>query len=401
MRYLEIRNLGPVTKTQLMEITLVTVFCGRQGSGKSTIVKVLSSCIWLEKSIIKQEVSEKYYTQDERFRNKLCAYHQIEDFFCLDTYIKYVGEVYTFEYKEERLYVSKNHNNAEYLLPKVMYIPAERNFMVAIEQADKVRNLPSSLVTLQEEYLKALSNMKDPFLLLDGVTIEYNKQNKIAYIVKNESKVRVHKGASGLQSLLPLLLVSHNLSTSILDAPPTTLSADELATLRKNIERIQDDSSLSDHLKKIMIEDLSKVITPRCLWCIVEEPEQNLYPLSQRETLVALLKGRQCNRGSGLVMTTHSPYIINYLSICVKAYQVTHDATADVIAKVEKIIPQVSFLAPQDLSIYEIDEEGFVKKLETYDGIPKDSNFLNTALAETNDLYSDLMDIEDEASRRS
>ena len=117
--------------------------------------------------------------------------------------------------------------------------------------------------------------------------------------------------------------------------------------------------------------------------------------------LLALLKDRQRNRGSGLVMTTHSPYIINYLSVCVKAYQVAHDATDDVIAKVEKIIPQDSLLAPQDLSIYEIDEEGSVQKLETYDGIPKDSNFLNRALAETNDLYSDLMDIEDDASRRS
>lgn len=399
MRYLEIRSLGPVAKTELMEITSVTLFCGRQGSGKSTIVKVLSSCIWLEKSIVKQEVSEKHYTLYNRFRNSLCAYHQIEDFFCPDTYIKYVGEAYTFEYKEERLYISKRRSDAEYLLPKVMYIPAERNFMVAIEQAEKVRNLPPSLVTLQEEYLKALGSMKEPFPLLDGFAIEYNKQNKIAYIVKDKSKVRAHKGASGLQSLLPLLLVSSYLSSSISNGPTTTLSADERATLRKKIERIQEDSSLSDHLKKIIIEDLSKVITPRCIWCIVEEPEQNLYPLSQKEVLLALLRNRQNSRGSGLVMTTHSPYIINYLSICVKAHQVAHGASPDIIAKVEKIIPQASLLAPQDLSIYEIDEDGSVKKLETYDGIPTDSNFLNNALAETNDLYSDLMDIEDDANK--
>lgn len=399
MRYLEIRSLGPVAKTELMEITSVTLFCGRQGSGKSTIVKVLSSCIWLEKSIVKQEVSEKHYTLYNRFRNNLCAYHQIEDFFRPDTYIKYVGDAYTFEYKEERLYISKRRSDAEYLLPKVMYIPAERNFMVAIEQAEKVRNLPPSLVTLQEEYLKALGSMKEPFPLLDGFAIEYNKQNKIAYIVKDKSKVRAHKGASGLQSLLPLLLVSSYLSSSISNGPTTTLSADERATLRKKIERIQEDSSLSDHLKKIIIEDLSKVITPRCIWCIVEEPEQNLYPLSQKEVLLALLRNRQNSRGSGLVMTTHSPYIINYLSICVKAHQVAHGASPDIIAKVEKIIPQASLLAPQDLSIYEIDEDGSVKKLETYDGIPTDSNFLNNALAETNDLYSDLMDIEDDANK--
>lgn len=399
MKYLTVKNLGPVTDTGVMEITPVMVICGRQGSGKSTIAKILSSCIWLEKAIVKQEVSDKYYTLYKRFRNNLCAYHQIEDFFCSETYIKYVGERYTFEYMEERLTISETGRNTEYLLPKIMYIPAERSFMVAIEQAEKVKRLPPSLVTLQEEYLKALGSMRSPFPLLDDFSVEYSKQNKITYIVKGGNKIRAHKGASGLQSLLPLLLVSSHLSSTISHSTDTPLSAEELTNLRKSIERIQGDKALSDHLKKIMIEDLSKVIAPRCLWSIVEEPEQNLYPLSQKATLIALLRDRQSNRGSGLVMTTHSPYIINYLSICVKAYQVAHKVDGDAVAKVAEIIPTAGQLAPEDLSIYEIHKGGTVERLETYEGIPTDSNFLNCALAETDELYSDLMDIEDGAER--
>ena len=99
-------------------------------------------------------------------------------------------------------------------------------------------------------------------------------------------------------------------------------------------------------------------------------------------------------------MTTHSPYVINYLSICVKAYQVAESLSAyDDVSKVDDIIPVESRLASQDLSIYEITKDGDVRNLETYDGIPTDSNFLNLALSETNDLYDDLMDIEDETGR--
>lgn len=399
MIHLTIKNLGPVKNTGMMAISPVTVFCGPQGSGKSTIAKVLSSCIWLEKSIVKQEVSEKFYTQYSRFR-KLCAYHQIEDFFRTDTYINYDGDAYTFEYVGGRLHVSRKGDHTEYLLPKVMYFPAERNFMVSIEQADRVRNLPPALVTLQEEYIKALGGLKNPFPLLDGFAIEYSKQNKITYIVKGTSRVRVHKAASGFQSLLPLLLVSNSLSAGISKNKTETLSAEERTSLRKRIDRIQNDNTISEHLKTIMIEDLSKIIAPRCLWSVVEEPEQNLYPYSQKEILLSLLKDRKRNTGSGLVMTTHSPYVINYLSICVKAYQVAESLSAyDDVSKVDDIIPAESRLASQDLSIYEITKDGDVRNLETYDGIPTDSNFLNLALSETNDLYDDLMDIEDETGR--
>ena len=395
MKYLEIRRLGPIMATGVMEISPVTLFCGRQGRGKSTIVKILSTCIWLEKAISRQEVDEKYYTLYNRFRKTLCGYHQIEDFFRADTYIKYVGEAYTFEYKSERLFIKKNRGDGGYLLPKVMYIPAERNFMVAIEQADKVRGLPTSLVTLQVEYQKALAKLKGSFDLVDGFAVEYSRQNKITYITKGGSKVRAYKGASGLQSLLPLLLVSRSLSNEIAERVDVPLSAEELLKLRKKIADIQEDAFLSDQLKKLMIETVTKVIAPKSLWCIVEEPEQNLYPLTQKELLFNLLESRKRNNGSGLVMTTHSPYIINYLSICVKACQVANKVSGEAIKLVEAIVPHHSQLAPNELSIYEIEENGVVRKLESYEGIPEDSNFLNNALQETNQLFSDLMDIED------
>ena len=50
---------------------------------------------------------------------------------------------------------------------------------------------------------------------------------------------------------------------------------------------------------------------------------------------------------------------------------------------------------PDQLVVYELDEKnGTIVRLEDYKGIPSDENFLNDSLAETNQLFSELQEIE-------
>ncbi|MBO4372301.1 MAG: AAA family ATPase, partial [Bacteroidales bacterium] len=51
---------------------------------------------------------------------------------------------------------------------------------------------------------------------------------------------------------------------------------------------------------------------------IIEEPEQNLFPSSQRKMLNALLEFNNSVEENQLIITTHSPYIINYLMLAIK-----------------------------------------------------------------------------------
>ncbi|MCP6711396.1 ATP-binding protein, partial [Klebsiella pneumoniae] len=51
---------------------------------------------------------------------------------------------------------------------------------------------------------------------------------------------------------------------------------------------------------------------------IVEEPEQNLFPSSQWEMLKSLLEFNRQGKSNRLVLTTHSPYIVSYLSLAVQ-----------------------------------------------------------------------------------
>ena len=58
------------------------------------------------------------------------------------------------------------------------------------------------------------------------------------------------------------------------------------------------------------IADMAKII--------IEEPEQNLYPFAQVELLQNAV--RLCNEGDrnhSFTITTHSPYILNYLNVLI------------------------------------------------------------------------------------
>jgi len=62
MNKISIKNFGPIKEGYLeddgwMDIKKVTVFIGNQGSGKSTVAKVISILIWLEKSINRGDIN--------------------------------------------------------------------------------------------------------------------------------------------------------------------------------------------------------------------------------------------------------------------------------------------------------------------------------------------------------
>ena len=63
-----------------------------------------------------------------------------------------------------------------------------------------------------------------------------------------------------------------------------------------------------------------RLIIPNRATFIIEEPEQNLYPNTQVALLEAIL--RLCNSGRthGCTITTHSPFLINYLNVLIARY---------------------------------------------------------------------------------
>ena len=61
----------------------------------------------------------------------------------------------------------------------------------------------------------------------------------------------------------------------------------------------------------------------------------------------------------------------------------------------KEVVPLESTVLPEDVSVYQISSNGEISLLDKYDGLPVDSNILNGALGETNDLFDRLLEIED------
>lgn len=394
MRTIHIKNIGAIADSGIITIYPITIFCGKQGSGKSTIAKLISTCMWLEKSLMKGEISTKYAIRYNHFKNQFCSYHGIEGFFHDNSFLEYKSDRYIFHYEDQHLTIEEKKEGS-FLMPKIMYVPAERNIMVVIEHAERIKRLPSSIQTLQTEYLNALQNIKGQTSLpIDGISVQYDRLNKVTWFNGKGFHVRAQNAASGFQSVAPLALVSDYLSDMVANGQNDPISAEELEKLRAEVAKIQDNKKLSVEVKSVMIENINKRYVLDCFQNIVEEPEQNLYPSSQKNVLNLLLADFNKRKGNGLIITTHSPYILDYLSLNIKAY-VASKGSNDETNKINNIVPKESWVKPDQVGIFEIQDEGSVVKLENYDGIPSDNNYLNNAFSDINDLYCELMEIED------
>lgn len=96
-----------------------------------------------------------------------------------------------------------------------MYAPAERTFLSVVDRPDKLKNLPRTLYTFNDEFDHAKDLYADGLQLpINNVTFEYDKLNKITHIVgENRSfKLRLSEASSGFQSTVPLYLVTKYLS---------------------------------------------------------------------------------------------------------------------------------------------------------------------------------------------
>ena len=126
---------------------------------------------------------------------------------------------------------------------------------------------------------------------------------------------------------------------------------------------------------------------------IVEEPEQNLYPESQGKVLYELLECLNTNEHNQLIITTHSPYMLSYLTQIAKADELLKKGVP--AERIEKIVPVKSAVASEKISIYETKEDGSIKLLKPYENLPSDENLLNAALADGNERFSKLLDLEE------
>ena len=346
---IEIRNFGPISNANVT-ISRLTIFIGDQGTGKSTISKLLTICqdtrwwwcilkndqehIWLpfkEFSIDEYFREDSYFCffvrsgdekewdycvkfengifscrangiEDERFKNALAVFVSNTAIELLEQYGLSIDKLDSIDSNTKSLLRS--------YLRMCLYIPTERNLVGTIQGSLAsmiTRHIPISFVILEfigvfEKASKEFTEYDASFLNARYVEDQGRRQIRLTGCDKT---ISLSECSSGLRSTLPMLMV------------------------------------IDYSLKK----DYSS-------WFVVEEPEQNLFPKNQRELLHYFASKINGAPRCGFVLTTHSPYLLSCLNVQMLAYGLHNSENLD--SAVKEIIPKEFAINPQDVAVYSL-----------------------------------------------
>jgi len=416
MARLLLKNFGPIKSgfssesgDDFMNISKVTIFVGNQGSGKSTVAKVFSTLTWLEKALNRgdEDISKFHFARLE----VLFDYQRIKNYFKPDTIIEYIGDRYTITCKgnaDDPTLNIKLNDSKPYSVPQIMYVPAERNFLTVIERANDVKHLPSPLFDFAQEFSNAQRSFakKNVPLPINNVSYRYEDSIDASFLVGEDYEVNLLEASSGFQSVTPLFIVSKFLTEElnrVTTDPRQKLNVNQAVRFSDEFSKVAFDQDLNIQERDKIMKDIIAKYLNVCFVNIVEEPEQNLFPSSQWEILKQLLEFNNSREMNQLVITTHSPYIINYLSLVIQgnhlANAISKKKANTLFDKLYNIVPMGALVRPEDLAIYQFnDTNGTIELLPDFEGIPSDSNYLNKKLQEGNEIFDALLEIEEELS---
>ena len=343
---LKIKNFGPISdgfsdpaNDDFFLLSKCTVFIGEQGTGKSTVAKIASTFLWLEKDFIQKQTDFNSFSTKDFIQ--LCKNQKIHTYFSSTTYLCYKSSIFTFEYKNSTFSIIKTGDFFDYEGRKIMYIPSERNFVSVIDEADSISGLPYSLKNTIEEFRKAsyLIESKNKKLPLNGFEYSFDKTTNAGFIyeTKTDSTVRLSASSSGLQSFVPMFMITDYLSNNVKNeffenlkrfsikdqlraeniirtrCSYRTDMAEEIIAKLKRAYTTGLSTDITDNDIMILMGQLKSILNI-CFFNIVEEPEQNLFPFSQIKAIETLVKSLNSNVQNSLFITTHSPFILSALN---------------------------------------------------------------------------------------
>ncbi len=377
---LTVRNFGPIKNAEILVKPLL-ILIGTQGVGKSIIAKLISifyqqnfeneadffealktynidfqinKDTYFEfsdgESFVKLENGEIILKGKESFEDFLQEYGKDlinfmknkqesefssnpslrgSDKWIIELFAKLIVDDYV---KNNEDWIKKSVKDIFELRKNLFYIPAERNFLPNASEyifkiiLEKQIEIPRCVVYFGAKFEEARKNLKNfdiPFLSKIRYVYE-NQQNKIE--MKNGNQILLSQSSSGMQTSVPMALVIKYFGNK-----------------------------------------------PNSLF-IIEEPELNLYPISQK-LLVNFLSESILQHSNRLILTTHSPYILTSFANLVEAHNVSV-LCPESISEIEKIIPKEQQINFENVAAYYIDD-GISKDILNYDEKTIDANAID------------------------
>lgn len=375
MKHLVIRNIGPVKEAEI-ELKRFNFIIGPQSSGKSTVAKILSTCCWIEKEVT-TTMNEKAIEDAESFVSLMEDFHKMIDYFDENSEIEFDTDVISILLKGKKFQICLN-NQELYRREKICYIPSERNAVTLPELQGfefgqtNLRSFLFDWYNAREFYGE--DNKTD--ILNLGVRYYYDPseqkyKDRIEHVNGETYKIPLGSASSGLQSVVPLQIMMQYYTNQYFNtfAEKTSFDSDAKTRLiqsrvidkyvlnvvypgfdpekrseliKEQNDRIHEGNPEARALLEKYREELERLTVPARTSFIVEEPEQNLYPFTQIDLLEAIVALCSNECGHGCTITTHSPFILNYLNVLIERFN--------------KNIPDQVKLNPEELGVYSVSE---------------------------------------------
>jgi AAA ATPase domain len=347
MEKLIVKNFGPIKEAEI-DLTKYVVFIGDTSTGKSVLGKLIS--IFREFSnILKNKIEVINIEIELNFINELKKYNidfnfEISsiDYYDIDVHLQVSGNKFLIlknnrnfklrdelndyvKSSEQGVTLSKSAIQIIYgnigVKGKSIYFPPERCLTSLVGSsisglwANNVA-IPICFKNFAATYEVARKNQKT--ILFSEFGFEYTFKNDNDFVTINGSELTLNKASSGVQSLIPLLLV----------------------------------------LKYELEGDLLK---PNFSF-LIEEPELNLFPIKQKK-LVDYLLSKLTNTEHKLIITTHSPYILSSLDTLMLAKN-TFNEHPDLKEEISAIVSEDKWIDYDEISVYEVRNDGKVYSIK-------------------------------------
>lgn len=346
---INIKNLGPLKEVEISNIKPLTVFIGKSASGKSTIMKIIALMRYIYKMVnIRSYLKNAEITRSPfKLRFNSLLQDGLESMITSKTEIHYTVEIngnqYTLSYANKTLSSNISIPNNDLVFFKESYVSETRS--VIPTWASKVATFKgANLGFFFHETFNDFNNATDVIKeqQLDYLNLKMKvqkssskpKQFMIESMQGETNPVELRYASSGIQTSAPLITIVSYLAKEF---------SFKDAFQRSVLNYLYKQDRLDKFTPKISQSELQKYVHIH-----IEEAELSLDPEAQRALISNLIDEafhkNNKDRKLGLMIATHSPYIVNHLNVLLRA---------GYFEKAKKSYP---FIEEDDIAVYRVHE---------------------------------------------
>ena len=310
-------------------------------------------------------------------------------------------------------------NKYAYKRSKIEYIPSERNLIILpfIQKVDMPNNNNRSFLF---DWLSSRAHFsRDNRIKILDLPVEFyfdesTGENHISSTDENDKyDILLENASSGLQSLTPLIVATNYLTEWIYENEEE-ISFEKQQKMGNAFGVLVDELVLNKHYKqtftgeerKVKIEEFNKLLADKNTealslfnsWNVVkdgiqkthntqfviEEPEQNLFPSTQKELIYHLLGSINFNRGDRATITTHSPFVLYAMNNCMLGHLVKEEMLKD--EDYTNLKSLKSSIDPTYVSVWQITNTGKINRIQGDDYLIE-NNYFDASMKEVMDDF--------------